>query len=254
MKPKLLLLSAAVLCATANVHAQDKDKNVFNHLSIGLDTGTPGWGLDVAMPVCDYMQVRVGFATFPKITVNTDLDVGAPSVPDYDIPSNIDIKGRTGFTNGKLLLDVYPFRKSGFHVTLGAYFGASEIAKANNKENGVLKELAAYNAANPSGQYGVELGDYLLTPDADGDFEARIKTASFKPYAGIGFGRAVPKKRVGFMVELGCQFWGSPKLYCNGTEIDENKTGDGDAGGVIKTLSKITVYPVVNFRICGRVF
>ncbi|MCD8305959.1 MAG: hypothetical protein LUC49_04790 [Prevotella sp.] len=30
------------------------------------------------------------------------------------------------------------------------------------------------------------------------------------------------------------------------------KVGESD-GGIIKTLSKIKVYPVMNFRLCGRI-
>lgn len=113
-------------------------------------------------------------------------------------------------------------------------------------------DITRYNNANPDNMIGYELGDYLLTPDENGNVSAEIKTASFKPYIGLGFGRAVPKKRIGFMFEAGVQFWGSPKLYCNGDELTEEDF-DGEDGGLMKTLSKITVYPVINFRLCGRI-
>lgn len=163
-----------------------------------------------------------------------------------------------GFVNGKLLFDVYPFRRSSFFITAGAYFGSSKVIKAHNKEDGLLKDLANYNNDVDAGvisgdKVGVELGDYLLEPDDNGNLDAYIKTASFKPYLGLGFGRAVPKtKRVGFMFELGCQFWGTPKVYCNDIRIHEGDI-DGD-GGIMKTISNIKVYPVLNFRICGKIF
>lgn len=130
--------------------------------------------------------------------------------------------------------------------------------KAYNKEYGVLGDLAKYNNDVEAGLYpgaekiGVELGDYLLEPDDDGNVQASIKTASFKPYLGIGFGRAVPKKRVGFMFDLGVQFWGTPKVYCFDKRLTDEDTNGGD-GGIIKTISKIKVYPTMNFRICGRI-
>lgn len=97
-------------------------------------------------------------------------------------------------------------------MTAGAYFGSSTIVKAYNRENGILKDLADYNAMAPeSEQIGYELGDYLLKPDAEGNINAKIETAAFKPYVGLGFGRAVPNKRIGFMFELGCMFWNSPE-------------------------------------------
>jgi len=268
MKIKFILLALATAIATTNASAQNtntdaqkNDKNFFNHLSVGVNAGTPGFGVDVAMPVCDYVQIRAGVSIFPKIKVNTELDTGlSDSDMDitnntgYFIPNEVKIEGKTGFTNGKVLLDIYPIKSMSLHITAGAYFGSSKIVEAYNEEDGALKAITNWNKANPNNIIGVELGNYLLTPDENGNVNAEIKTASFKPYLGIGFGRAVPKKnRLGFMFELGCQFWGSPKLYCNGTELSKDNV-DGDAGDALKVLSKISVYPVLNFRICGRIF
>ena len=237
---------------------EEEDKNIFNHMSIGLNVGTPGIGIDVAMPICNYVQVRAGVSFVPNIKFDIDLDIDAPDIEGYDIPDEIEVEAKVGFVNGKLLFDVYPFRRSSFFITAGAYFGSSKVIKAHNKENGLLKDLANYNNDVEAGviagdKVGVELGDYLLEPDDNGNLDAYIKTASFKPYLGLGFGRAVPKtKRVGFMFELGCQFWGTPKVYCNDIRIKEGDV-DGD-GGIMKTISNIKVYPVLNFRICGKIF
>lgn len=257
MKTKLLLVSLLMTAITFSANAQEKkDKNIFDHLAVGLTVGTPGIGVDVAAPIGNYVQLRAGFATFPKIKINTDLDVNIPAdaqTAGYKIPDgSIGVEAKTGFTNGKILADVFPFKHCAFHVTAGAYFGSSSIVKAYNKNDEDLKGVAEYNKDYPNNRIGVELGDYLLTPDENGHVEAQIKTWAFKPYVGLGYGRAVPNKRVGFMVELGCQFWGSPSVWCNGTELEEDKVGEG-SGGIIKTLSKIIVYPVLNFRISGRI-
>ena len=77
-------------------------------------------------------------------------------------------------------------------------------------------------------------------------------------YLGIGFGRAVPKtKRVSFACDLGVQFWGTPKIYMDqpGGEVRLQDEGlDGDGGKIVKTISKITVWPCLSFRINGRIF
>ena len=210
---------------------------MFNHLSVGVTAGTPGIGFDVAAPIGNYVQVRAGVAFMPSIKFGTDLDVvEIPSDFTGQYPETVEVEAKVGFTNGKLLFDVFPFKSSSFHITAGAYFGSSAIIKAYNKEDGLLQDIADYNATHPGQEIGYE----------------EIKTASFKPYVGLGFGRAVPKKRIGFMFEAGVQFWGSPKLYCNGDRLTEEDF-NGEDGGLMKTLSKITVYPVINFRICGRI-
>lgn len=251
MRIKFLFVSLAVAFTALSAQAQEGDRNCFNHLSVGVSVGTTGIGIDLATPICNYVQMRAGVDFVPNIKFNTDLDIDAPDVPGYNIPNEIEVEGKVGFTNGKLLFDVYPFKKSSWHVTAGAYFGSSKIVKAYNKEEGVLVDLAEYNKSVEN-KIGVELGDYLLTPDDDGNVNAYIKTSSFKPYLGIGYGRAVPRKRLGFMLDLGVQFWGTPKVYCNDHRLTEDDV-DGEDGGIMKTLSKVKVYPVISFRLCGRI-
>lgn len=258
MKQLLAFFMSVLAFTQVNAQGTETDKNLFNHLSVGLSSGTTGIGVDAAMPVGNYVQVRAGVDFMPDIKISTDLDIDPPSVPGYDIPNTVEVEGKVGFTNGKLLFDVYPFKKSSFHVTAGAYFGSSKVVKAYNKEDGLLVDVANFNNDVEAGllpgqeKIGVMLGDYLLEPDDDGNVNACIKTSGFKPYLGLGFGRAVPKKRIGFMFDLGVQFWGSPKVYCNGHELNKDDV-DGDSGDIMKTLSKVTVYPVMSFRLCGRI-
>lgn len=268
------ILSTIVLAAavTLNANAQQSD-NMFNHLSIGVNAATTGVGIDAAMPCTDYVSFRAGFTFMPKIKVNTDLDINElmPSnvqkSEDYNLPDNVKVEGKTNLFNVHFLADVYPFRKSSFHLTAGLYLGTSDVVRFNNKEDGALmgitkanKDIDAHNA-DPAkvavtghiNNIGLQLGDYLLTPDKDGNVAGAVRTQSIKPYVGIGLGRAVPKKTVGFQADLGCMFWGSPKVTCNNHPITaEDVSGDG--GSIIKTVSKISVYPVLNFRLCFRAF
>lgn len=259
MKTKLFIATLVMSFMTIGAHAQENFYGLFNHLSVGVSVGTTGIGIDAAMPINNYFQVRAGVDFVPNIKFDTDLDIDAPEVDGYTIPNNIDVEGKVGFTNGKILVDFYPFKRSSFHVTAGAYFGSSKVVKAYNKEYGLLLDLARYNNDVEAGllpgmdKVGVELDDYLLEPDDNGNVNAYIKTASFKPYLGIGIGRAVPKKRIGLMFDAGVQFWGSPKVYCNDHKLTKEDVG-GEGGDIMETLSKVKVYPVINLRICGRIF
>jgi len=208
-------------------------------------------------------------------------EVDLSRFPGGNLPNKMDVQGKLNNTTWHFLIDVYPFGgKSSFHATVGAYFGPSDIVTVYNKEQGFLQPIVAYNEALiNAAQYpdvqtvvnrynlkmiGAELGDYFLTPNPvdKGDVEAMAKVNSFRPYLGIGFGRAVPKGRVGCQFDLGVQFWGKPEITVptyNKTaktyqmeKIDADRAGD-DAGKVLKTISKISVYPVLNFRVIGRI-
>jgi len=250
-----------------NIFAQEKNSVLFNHLSIGASAGTSGIGLDLAMPMSNYLQMRVGVDAMPNIKYNTSLKINAPDKvnvygQEIAVPNKVDIQAKSNLFNGKLLLDFYP-SKGIFHITVGTYFGSNKVMKVYNKENGSLmdvttanKMIDVYNQTHPSDQIqkvGLELGDYLLTPDANGNVEANIQVKRFKPYAGLGVGRAVPKKNIGFMLELGCQFWGTPKIFTQGHELTSENVGGND-GGVVKNISKISIYPMLNFRLCGKLF
>lgn len=278
MKKFLIVLAVALMGSTC-VKAQDN--NFLNHLSIGVNAGIlQGIGVDAAVPLGNHFQVRAGVAFIPKVELSTDLNVDG-YYPDEvrdnigvvgAVPSEIEVAGKLNIFNGKILADIYPFKSSSFHLTAGAYFGTSDIISVYNKEDGALMAITEANRKidqfnvtpeltalyGTQDKIGVELGDYLLTSDPNGNIKASIKTASFKPYLGIGFGRAVPKKRVGLMMEAGAMFWGSPKVYCTDEAgVERQLTSadvDGEGGDIMKILSKVTICPVINFRLCFRAF
>lgn len=199
--------------------------------------------------------------------------------PDNKLPDRMSVQGKWSNTTWHFLIDVYPFGAAhSFHATVGAYFGPSEIVSLYNREDGFLQPINAYNkaylyaqdASNPAmkeivNKYqmiGAELGDYFITPNPaqNGNMNAYAKVNGFRPYLGIGFGRAVPKNRIGCQFDMGVQFWGKPEVYIptykDGKFQDEKIDGDragSDAGDVLKTISKISVYPVLNFRLVGRI-
>ena len=274
MKKVLSILLMCVLASTASAQKQD----MFNHLSAGVTVGTPGWGIDLATPVCNYVTFRTGFTMLPKFKYSTDLSIDNISSKerqdiqlsnDVQYPTNVDVEGKINFFNWKFLFDIYPFQTSSFHVTVGAYLGSKNVVDVYNTQDGVLSgindandAIDRYNSGQTTGavpdkqikNIGLELGDYLLTPDENGNAQAEIRVSSFKPYVGLGFGRAVPKKhKFNVQGELGVMFWGTPKLYSQNREITKDNIG-GDGGDFLETMSKITVYPVLNIRFTYRLF
>lgn len=229
-------------------------ENLFNHFSLGATFGTPGYGLDAATTVGNYFQLRAGFTTMPHLNFSTDMDISGEDANGYHGSDNFDFTGNLNMTDVKILVDIFPTAKSSFHFTVGTYIGSSKLLVLKNKEAGSLMDIYNYNQTVPEeNQIGVELSDYLLKPDEKGNVESSIQVNGIKPYLGIGFGRAVPRKnRVGFMVELGCQFWGTPKVYNSDHQV-KSEDLDGDDDKIAKVLSKIKVYPVISFRLCGRI-
>ena len=261
MKKALLVVIAAM---AFTVEANALGLRVLNHLSVGANVGTAGVGADIAMPVTKFFDIEAGVSIMPRFKYNTDLHFNLPtSIINQYLPEpvnidNVPIQGKLVMLNGKALVNFYPIPISSFHITAGAYFGGEDVIEVYNTED---QQLMAVNRANEfmkannlPYELGLQLGDYLLTPDAQGNIKATLKTKSFKPYVGLGFGRAVPKRRVGVKFDLGAMFWGTPEVIDhNGVSLSK-QDWDGKDGGAIKVISKIKVYPVLNIRVCGKIF
>lgn len=290
---KKLFLSICMLTAAVGASAQidSDDKQLFNHVGLGFSVGTDGIGINAATTITPYVQARAGVSFMPSIEVkdievdisNADVNranefirqynqmgIGAP-INEINPPRELLMTGKINMTNFKLLFDIYPTKTSPWRLTVGFYAGKSQLIDAwtTNCENG-LQAITDYNShvdeynaiinSNPIlagrvgnlNRVGVEVGEYLIEPDGP---QARgfLKVNGFKPYIGIGSGRAISNNhRFSFAWDLGAQFWGTPTIYVQDKKIDKDSNIDGD-GGIIKTISKITVYPTLSFRINGRI-
>ena len=247
-KKNKLFINSVVAIATmmfaTPINAQDKvtEFGIFDHLSAGLTIGTTGFGIDVAAPVTEYLQVRAGYNFLSGFSYKDDVNYRAKGQPT----KKTEVEGKMHMGTAKLLLDVFPFRSSSFHFTTGFYIGTDEIITAEN-----TIPVTAFDEGE-----GLMIGDYLIGFDKDGFAKATIKVNQFRPYVGIGIGRAVPRGRFGVSGDLGVQFWGKPKLYekQSGKDLEVTKSDLGsDSDKYFDIMSKITVWPTLTIRLTGRI-
>lgn len=259
------LLSLLALVGSLTASAQQLS---FVHFGIGVNAGTNGLGMDASLGVTRFVQIRAGFSLLPSQDFGVDVplynqaqhmlsEMHLPHLFTTDAPASVAVNGRTSH----ILLDLYP-KLSSFHVTLGAYSGAEDVISISNTES--MKSVASanhiidtYNSTAPGRAIlpiGLHVGDYLFCPDDEGELKAEMHVKALRPYIGIGFGRAVPRKsRVGMSLDLGVQYWGKPTVYCNGTEAEPAFEPDGSKD-FIHYAQTLPVYPVATLRISGRIF
>lgn len=237
------ILSIAMMCSP--VSAQ-KELGIFNSLSVGVSAGTTGIGIDVATPVTPHFAIRGGVSFMPGISFDTDVDVDLKNPELGEQTSSLDLTGNMKRASGELQVNYYPFLSSSFFVTAGAYFGGNKLLKVKGHSD----ELAEY--VQEGGQAGIIIGDQVIPVDKNGNVSGGFKVSGFRPYIGVGFGRAVPKKRIGVQFELGVQFHGSPKLYSSAGDLSGALADSDD--DFTKVMDKLTVYPVMKVRFCGRLF
>ena len=276
---KLLTLCTFAVFGFSQAFAQldSDDYGILNHVSVGVAAGTDGIGFQIAAPLTYHFAVRAGYSFMPslKYTQNLTLDKGdiAAFKVNGKYVHDVDLEGKLNIGNFSLLFDIYPSKKSSFRFTAGAYIGKSDIVTISNKEPFMNPEYAGKAGIDLSRAGSTPMEKYTIVTDAEGNLDAKVKVNGFKPYIGIGFGRAVPKNRVGLQFDLGVQFWGKPELQTNLMYYD-GEVGDfvtryekvekgritrddkdyKDVRDGLKTAEGIIAYPVISLRLVGRLF
>lgn len=247
--------------------AQKEYKRGFlNHVGINVGAGTEGISVGLAAPVTGFFELEAGVNVMPSFKLSGDLDVDVntsslPQVPTVTYPNSATIHAEGSFdrTTFNVKANLYPFGGgTKFFIAAGLSIGGEKIAEVS----GSCDELRDFSQKLPSQELkdqfrqavSANLAGYNLQFDENYNVQGDIRCKKVRPYLGLGFGRLVPKNRIGCRFELGCQFMGKLKVYQNDTEIDINKAledaGEDDLSKFVKDLK---VYPVLKFSLTGRI-
>lgn len=258
---KLLIASFALLMGITTASAQEYyERGVFNHVGLNVSASTEGIGVGVAAPITDYLELSAGVNFMPGVKIKGDVNVDyniSPDIPVY-VPSKdkVKITGNLKRTTMDVKLNIYPFGgNSTFFVAGGFSFGGEKLGKLNGHSDaiqGIIEDYPAFKDVILN-SISAELDKYNVKFDERGDINGDIRVKNFRPYVGLGVGRLVPKKRVGFRFEAGCQFMGKLKVYQDNKEVKINELNDSD-DDLSKIIDKWTVYPVLKLTITGRIF
>ncbi len=268
---KLMMMAVILLAGVGSVMAQsDYKRGIFNHVGLNVGAGTEGISVGVAAPVTNFLEVEAGVNIMPSFKLSGDLDVDINTddlppvpVPNVQYPSSATIHAEGSFdrTTFNVKANLYPFGGgSKFFIAAGLSIGGEKIAEVS----GSCDELRNFSNSNLKNNPDLEkqfrkalsanLGGYNLELDENYNLQGDIRCKNVRPYLGLGFGRLVPKNRIGCRFELGCQFMGKLKVYQNGNEIDINKAledaGEDDLSKFVKDLK---VYPVLKLSFTGRI-
>ena len=148
---------------------KEEETPLFNHLDAAVSLGTTGIGIDLATPVTNWAQLRLGYSFMPRFHYNMNFDVQVGDVKEskYDVNGNrvttkfdkmatmledltgykvddeVEMIGRPTYQNLKMLVDVFPFKNDKrWHVTAGFFWGPSKIAEAYNSTEAMTSLLA----------------------------------------------------------------------------------------------------------------
>ena len=246
-KTVFTILAALALLMPGTAAAQD----LFNHLAVNAHVATTGVGVELSTPITKFITMRAGVTCMPGFSFNAEVD-GQYYVNGESNNFTVDLDANLKRTQGSVIFNVYPLAKakvcSSFFLAAGLYFGGDKLVKINGHSDEIANDLKQLD-----GTPYIELGDYKLPVDANGNVKGGLKVQKVRPYVGLGFGRYVPNKRISVTGELGVQFHGHIKPYTSEGEIEafDEFTENDDWK---KVMDKLTVYPMLKIVISGRIF
>jgi hypothetical protein len=164
--------------------------------AIGISAGLPGFGLDYAYNINRSLNLRVGFLAFSLSDFNTDLDISGQSV---------NVNANLNSTVFDLMLEYHPTTNKAFKLVVGLSY----------LDNVGVNTLVLLND-------DIGYGDLIIDNEEIGDIDITLDYTGIAPYLGFGFGRAVPKKRAGFSIELGAYYTGGPDVTIEASGMLEN--------------------------------
>jgi len=172
--------------STTEEEPADKYLMFQNKHALALNFGLPGFGGEYAYNINRNLNLRAGFLTFALNDFNTDLDISGQSV---------NVNANLSSQVFDLFLEYQPSSNSAFKLVAG-------MGYINNVGVNTLILL----------NDDIAFGDLTIANEEIGDIDINITWTSLAPYVGFGWGRAVPKKRVGFGIEMGTYYAGGPNV------------------------------------------
>lgn len=210
---------------TETVEPKEVPTSFYNRFAVAVNISTLGGGLEVARNITPHLNLRLRGNMFSLEDYRVDLELGGEPV---------HINASTQFMEMDLVAEYLPFKKSSFKLVGGVGYFMKAEANA----------LAVYDGE-------IEYGDLTMTSDEIGTIDFMVDYSGLSPYLGLGFGRAVPKKRVGFGVELGSFYLAKPKVTIIATKM-LSPTSE-EAQTLQENISDYRWFPFVNFRLAVRI-
>ena len=228
---KKLILSLAILATNAFCA---NSQEAFSHLSLCVEVGTTGPGLNLAMPVVsDKVFVRLG-VNFPSLAyennnifstaeVNKGIEIINTKIDDLnknplivdkfstikgrlEDPTKLSVMQKANFGALNLLFQYYPFRKTSFHVVAGFYYGFNDtfLSADLNTSDKLWSDYKAIRAeVEALNEKAKKHGENFELPDVQGNISGRtfmVKEKDGHGYlnAGLNIARFRPYVGLGF--------------------------------------------------------
>lgn len=190
--------------------------------AISFSAGLPGYGIEYSRKLSNKLSARLRYNFFNL----EDYDAGTIEISGNNVIATVGVESNTI----DVLLEFTPFKNSSFKLVGG-------LGVINNMNINLLVEY----------DESVTFGDVVITKEDYGNLNLGFAWDGVAPYLGVGFGRAVPKGKLGFGIEMGSYFTSSPDISLTATKLLA-PTANQEAQ-VAQTFETWKFIPLVQFRL-----
>ncbi|HEY9771937.1 MAG TPA: hypothetical protein V6C71_26130 [Coleofasciculaceae cyanobacterium] len=210
--------------------------------AIAPEVSSLGLGGHVVRKITPNFNARIGVNAF-KLGINIE-------------ETDFDYEGDLNLFNVSSLIDVHPFRSSGFRISGGLIVGNNNIEGTADVSEQVADGLGEVEVfGQPIDIRQLIVDSELATIDTDIDINNSVS-----PYLGIGGGNAVGEdKGLGFWWNLGVVFGGSPEVEVTSNisddlpeslreevETETNRILEDEEQDLEDELDFLKIYPVLS--------
>lgn len=228
-----LLTVGALLCGLAAGSIQsasaadDADEApAYQPFTIGAEAGTPGFGGSASWRFSDHFGARGGFSYFGYSKSGNEID---------GIKYNTDLR----LMSEPLGVDIYPWKKSSFRITVGIMLNQNELT-------GVAPQDPVF------GNTFIPINGTDYDSASIGDLNLKIKQQAVSPYLSIGYSYYFDKaKHWSLSGELGVAYTGNPEvtLTTGNPGAVPQQDLNAEASQIVDTAGKYKFFPILRLGV-----
>ena len=222
---KSLLYLFIILISWTSISQENADSNYANKYAVALNGSTLGGGIEVARNLSPHFNIRLRGNTLSIKNFVQEIEVD---------DANLNVTANTRFLEFDLSLEYLPFKASSFKLVGGA----------SHFSDGNTKAFATYDGT-------FEYGEIVLGPEDIGDLQLSLDYNGFAPYFGLGFGRAVPKRKIGLAFEAGSFYLPQPQVGITASGMLEPTANEADS--LQEDIKDYRWFPFINLRLSIRI-
>ncbi len=211
----------------SQVSSSNQSDSLFGRrIGISAQAGSLGIGGSFNLRISKKIELSLSYSL---------LDISTKLETSFDGQAvDLTINNRNNYSS--FIVNLYPSIHSSFHFLMGAIFSKNEFPI-----NAVSRDSQSYQKI-------------IFSPEQLGKLDFTFKGSEIMPVLGIGFGRTIPKNRLGIGLDLGAAYLGKLTSSISANKAFEPAANSNNEKVLNDAFSTINWYPFLQMKINFKIY